>query len=177
VHAANAAGFAIMLCWQPIPATLWDVNWQPAETLLWVLFGAGWLLLFSAALSFDVLELLGVRHAWARFRGKPPPAPSLKTGWLYAYVPHPMYVGLLLGVWAAPDMSVGHALLAAGFTAYILLALGYEERDLAARFGGAYRTWRSACPMTMGPSHREPVRVAVPRRSQSGSCPHRRGPR
>jgi protein-S-isoprenylcysteine O-methyltransferase Ste14 len=150
VHAANAAGFAIILLWQPIPATLWDVDWEPAQTLLWVLFGLGWLLLIFAALSFDVLELLGVRQAWARYRGRPVPAPGLKTGALYAYVPHPMYVGLLLGVWATPDMSVGHALLAAGFTAYILTALGYEERDLAARFGSAYRTWRSACPMTIG---------------------------
>ena len=73
-----------------------------------------------------------------------------------------MYVGLLLGVWATPDMSVGHALLAAGFTVYILLALGYEERDLAARFGGAYRAWRSACPMTFESSRGEPVPVAVP---------------
>jgi protein-S-isoprenylcysteine O-methyltransferase Ste14 len=174
VHAANVAGFAIIAFWQPIPATLWDISWQPAEAVLWVLFVAGWLLLFSAALSFDVLELLGVRHAWAQFGGKPPPLPSLKTGWLYAYVPHPMYVGLLLGVWATPDMSAGHALLAAGFTIYILLALGYEERDLAARFGGAYRSWRSACPMTFGSSGGEPVPVAVRRRSASGTCPHRR---
>jgi protein-S-isoprenylcysteine O-methyltransferase Ste14 len=148
VHAANLAGFAIILFWQPIPATLWHVDTEAGALLLWALFASGWLILLAAAVSFGVFELLGTTQAgaWSSRRAAPPP--SLKTGWLYAYVPHPMYVGLLLGVWVTPHMSFGHALLATGFTVYILIALGYEERDLAARFGGPYRRWRSACPMS-----------------------------
>jgi protein-S-isoprenylcysteine O-methyltransferase Ste14 len=85
-----------------------------------------------------------------------------------------MYVGLLLGVWATPDMTAGHALLAAGFTVYILLALGYEERDLAARFGGAYRSWRTTCPMTLQSPRAEPVPVVAARTRAPGACSHRR---
>jgi protein-S-isoprenylcysteine O-methyltransferase Ste14 len=59
-----------------------------------------------------------------------------------------MYVGVLLGVWATPRMTMGHLLLATGLTLYVLIALRYEERDLAMRFGKPYRRWRaSALPL------------------------------
>jgi methanethiol S-methyltransferase len=41
------------------------------------------------------------------------PAPRLKTGLLYRWLRHPMYVGVLLAVWATAHMTVGHLLLAA----------------------------------------------------------------
>jgi protein-S-isoprenylcysteine O-methyltransferase Ste14 len=53
-----------------------------------------------------------------------------------------MYVGVLLGVWATPRMSFGHLLLALALTAYILIAMRYEERDLLHRFGRRYADWR-----------------------------------
>ena len=54
-----------------------------------------------------------------------------------------MYVGVLLGVWATPKMTLGHALLALGLTAYVLIALRYEECDLVRSFGAAYDRWRT----------------------------------
>jgi protein-S-isoprenylcysteine O-methyltransferase Ste14 len=74
--------------------------------------------------------------------GAPRPRPRLKTGRLYGWLRHPMYVGVLLGVWATPRMTVGHALLA--LTGYVLIAIRYEERDLFRRFGTPYTRWRSA---------------------------------
>jgi protein-S-isoprenylcysteine O-methyltransferase Ste14 len=50
-----------------------------------------------------------------------------------------MYVGVLLGFWMTPVMTAGHLLIAAALTAYILIAMRYEERDLRRTFGGAYR--------------------------------------
>ena len=55
---------------------------------------------------------------------------------------HPMYVGVLLGVWATPRMSFGHLLLALALTAYVMIAMRYEERDLLHRFGRRYADWR-----------------------------------
>jgi len=66
-------------------------------------------------------------------QGTRTPAPRLQTGLLYRWLRHPMYVGVLLAVWATPRMTVGHLLLAAGMTLYILIAMRYEERDLVAR--------------------------------------------
>ena len=68
----------------------------------------------------------------------------LKTGWLYRWLRHPMYVGVLMGVWVTPRMSLGHALLALGLTGYVLIAMQYEERDLARTFGARYNRWRGA---------------------------------
>ncbi len=43
-------------------------------------------------------------------------------------------------------MSLGHLLLATGMTAYILIGIAYEERDLVAMFGQRYRDYRARVP-------------------------------
>jgi protein-S-isoprenylcysteine O-methyltransferase Ste14 len=138
---ANVALFILILFWQPIPAELWNVDYDPTRDLLWGLFVAGWIILFLGAWSFGIRELLGIEQvrAWSAGRTH---APRLKTGFLYRWLRHPMYVGVLLGVWATPRMSVGHLLLALALTAYVLIAMRYEERDLLQQFGSRYRRWR-----------------------------------
>jgi protein-S-isoprenylcysteine O-methyltransferase Ste14 len=145
VHAANVALIALILLWQPIPIELWHAS-APMRTVLWVAFAVGWFILFLGALSFGIFDLLGIAQMRAWHRGLPPPTPSLKTGRLYRWLPHPMYVGVLLAMWATPRMTVGHMLLAAGMTVYVLIAMRYEERDLQARFGPAYTRWRVSGP-------------------------------
>jgi protein-S-isoprenylcysteine O-methyltransferase Ste14 len=41
-------------------------------------------------------------------------------------------------------MTVGHLLLAAGLSVYMLIAIRYEERDLTALFGDDYTRYRSS---------------------------------
>lgn len=137
VMAASAAGFALVWFWQPIPLVIWDVS-GALETFLWIVFAAGWLILLWSVIAFDIFALLGVRQAFAWAQGNPPPAPRLVTGGPYRLFRHPMYVGVLLGIWVTPHMTVGHMLIGAAFTAYILIARRYEERDLRRTFGAAY---------------------------------------
>jgi len=137
VIAASLVGLALLAFWQPIPIVIWTVSGL-LEAFLWGAFASGWLLLFLSAVSFDIFELLGVRQAVAWSRGKPSPAPTLKTRGPYRLFRHPMYVGVLLGLWATPHMTAGHLLLATAFTIYILIARRYEERDLRRTFGTAY---------------------------------------
>jgi protein-S-isoprenylcysteine O-methyltransferase Ste14 len=141
VLAASAAGIVMISFWQPIPIVVWDIP-GPASAPFWIVFALGWLTLLAAAISFDIFELLGLRQAWAWYRGRPTPQPTLKTGWLYRWLTHPMYAGVLLGFWSTPHMTIGHALIASGLSIYILIARRYEERDLSRRFGPAYRSWR-----------------------------------
>jgi protein-S-isoprenylcysteine O-methyltransferase Ste14 len=146
VHAANLAGFALLAFWQPLPAVIWQTEGM-LSNLFWLGFAAGWLLLLLAALSIDIWELLGVKQATHWFAGAAPPSLRLKRSWLYACVAHPMYIGVLLGLWMTPLMTADRLLLAAGFTIYIMIGMHLEERDLMARFGPRYKAWRSGAPL------------------------------
>lgn len=143
VHTANAALFLLILVWQPIPIEVWNFNDTLARDALWLLFAAGWIILFLGAWSFGMRELLGIEQVMAWREGRRH-GPRLKTGLLYRWLRHPMYVGVLLGVWVTPRMSFGHLLLALAMTGYVLIAMRYEERDLIQRFGSRYSHWRDA---------------------------------
>jgi methanethiol S-methyltransferase len=68
---------------------------------------------------------------------------------LYKFVRHPLYLGFIIAFWAAPTMTVGHLLFAAVTTAYILVAIQLEERDLVAMFGDDYRRYRQRVSMLL----------------------------
>ena len=70
-----------------------------------------------------------------------------RTPFFYRLVRHPLYSGFILAFWATPVMTIGHLVLALGMTVYILIAIGYEERDLVDAFGDEYRTYRKATGM------------------------------
>ncbi len=141
VHAANLALLALVFAWQPIPIPIWQVTSKLPETLLWALFGVGWLVLLLGAISFGIRDLLGIREMQAWAQGKRQAQRQLKTGLLYRWLHHPMYVGVLLAFWATPRMTLGHLLFAGGMSIYVLIALGYEERDLKTSYGRAYEDW------------------------------------
>ena len=44
-------------------------------------------------------------------------------------------------------MTLAHLTFAVGLTAYILVAIFFEERNLAEEHGEAYLEWRSRTPM------------------------------
>jgi hypothetical protein len=148
VHAANLALFALIAFWQPVPILVWDLS-DVAKDAASLLFTAGWAILLLGALSFGIFDLLGVSQMHAWYRREPEKELSLKTGVLYRFLRHPMYVGVLMAMWATPRMSVGHALLAGGMTLYVMIALRYEERDLQATYGKAYAKWREQDAPTM----------------------------
>ena len=140
---------AIMALWQPIPVTLWNVTGQPARSALWVLYGFGWLMVVAALNAIDLWSFLGVREAVAALRGTKSAPTAFMLPWLYRVVRHPMYLGLIIAFWATPDMTIGHALYAAGMTLYILIGVRFEERGLVASFGAAYRDYQRRVPMLL----------------------------
>ena len=62
---------------------------------------------------------------------------------------HPLYLGMLIGLWITPLMTTSHLFLATLFTAYILIGVRHEERDLVRTFGDAYRRYQADVPMLL----------------------------
>ena len=149
VYALGAALALGVLFWQwrPVPTPVWDVTGTRWATGAWALFWIGWALCAVSVVTTNLFELTGLRQAWARARGRGHEPVALTTGSpLYAAVRHPLYLGFLLALWATPRLTVGHLLFAAANTAYILVALRYEERDLLAAHGASYAEYAAQVP-------------------------------
>ena len=135
--------------WRPMPTIVWAVDAAWAQTLLWGLFGLGWMLVLAATFMISHLHLFGLQQVHEHMQGEEPSAPKFQIRGLYRYVRHPLNLGFLIAFWAAPEMTVGHLVFALGTTGYIFVAMGLEERDLIARFGERYRAYRDRVPMIM----------------------------
>ena len=146
VHAANLTFFLLLAFWQPIPVVLWDLGDGLAEDAVWLIFVAGWTLLIASLISINPYELLGLRQAWFWFQSRPHEPLPLEMRWPYSMVRHPLYLGVLVVVWAAPYMTLGHLLFAVGFSLYIAIGTWFEERDLIKASGGSYREYMRAVP-------------------------------
>ncbi|MCP3409695.1 methanethiol S-methyltransferase [Bradyrhizobium sp. CCGB01] len=132
--------------WRPIPTPIW----QASGIAAWLLTGVhwlGWLIAFAATTMIDHFDLFGLRQAFVALRGAEISGQSFRTPLLYKIVRHPLMLGFLLAFWATPEMTSGHLLFAIANTAYILVALQFEERDLIAEFGATYQDYRRRVPM------------------------------
>lgn len=132
----------LFVFWRPIPGIVWSVENQIAAYALWALFGLGWLIVLVSTFLLSHFELFGLTQVWGHAQGSAPAAPVFRTPLFYKRVRHPLYSGFILAFWATPVMSWGHALLAAGMTLYILIAIVHEERDLVGLFGEDYEAYR-----------------------------------
>jgi protein-S-isoprenylcysteine O-methyltransferase Ste14 len=147
VLASTVTVALLMWLWRPMPVTIWHLEHPLAQAPVWLLFAAGWGLMAAATTWIDGSDLLGLRQARCHFHGRPyQPVPfQVRAG--YRYCRHPMMSGVILGAWATPHMTVGHALLAAGLTAYILIGIHFEEREASRQLGPEYESYRASVPM------------------------------
>jgi methanethiol S-methyltransferase len=142
---SSAALFLLFWLWQPIEGTVWEVG-ESARPVLYAVYAAGWVVVLATSFLINHFDLFGLRQVWLEFRGRPYTPLAFKTPGLYRLVRHPLYVGLLLAFWAAPTMTVAHLLFALVTTAYILVAIRWEERDLET-FHPEYAGYRRRVPM------------------------------
>jgi methanethiol S-methyltransferase len=129
--------------WHPIDQIVWNVRNPLLKDVTWLVFWLGWAIVLVSTFLINHFELFGLQQAWLNLRGLRADAPELRQPMFYRWVAHPLYAGFFLAFWSAPEMTLGHLLLAAGLSIYMLIAIGYEERDLTDVFGEEYRRYRA----------------------------------
>jgi protein-S-isoprenylcysteine O-methyltransferase Ste14 len=135
--------------WKPIGGLVWLVENPGVRWAIHGLYVSGWLLLLVSTGLIDHFELFGLSQVWHYLRGRPSVAPGFRTPGLYKSVRHPIYLSWLCIFWATPRMTVAHLVFAVLTTAYILVAVRFEERDLIRIYGDAYRRYRERVPMIL----------------------------
>jgi protein-S-isoprenylcysteine O-methyltransferase Ste14 len=144
VLAASVALIILFQFWRPIPGIVWNVTSPVFSGIIWLLFWAGWATVLISTFLINHFELFGLQQAWLHCWGRECGEPELRQPLFYKWVAHPLYAGFFLAFWATPKMTAGHLLLAAGMSAFMLLAIPYEERDLTTLFGDDYRRYRAS---------------------------------
>jgi protein-S-isoprenylcysteine O-methyltransferase Ste14 len=134
--------------WQPIGGVVWSVESNPARLAIYALYGLGWVIVLVATFLINHFDLFGLRQVWLNLLGRPYTPLRFRTPGLYRLVRHPLYLGWLMVFWSAPVMTAAHLVFAIATTAYILVAVQFEERDLV-RLHTEYAEYRRRVPMIL----------------------------
>jgi protein-S-isoprenylcysteine O-methyltransferase Ste14 len=144
---SSLALIAMFRFWQPLGGIVWKVESPMGQAALYSLYGLGWMLVLSATFLINHFDLFGLRQVYLYLRGREYTQLRFATPGLYKYVRHPLYVGWLCAFWAAPMMTLTHLVFAVTTTAYILVAIQFEEKDLVRAHGRLYADYRKRVPM------------------------------
>lgn len=155
-----ASGLFLLVCalWRPTGGVVWALGRFAGAGL--VLQVGGLVVTLLGAQIIDLRELAGLRqiHApspeWASLvppdrqaarvalERQNPPLGIISTRGPYGWVRHPIYLGWVLLVWGTPVMTSGRLLFACVSTAYLLIAIPFEERSLVELHGDDYRRYQ-----------------------------------
>lgn len=149
VLASSLILFLLFWLWEPLPAVVWQVTQPWAVGALWAAFGIGWLIVLISTFLINHFDLFGLRQVFLYFAGQSYTPVPFRTPWLYRVVRHPIMLGFLIAFWSIPTMTQGHLLFAAVVTAYVLIALRLEERDLLAHYGETYSAYQRQVRMLL----------------------------
>ncbi len=144
---ASLALVLLLWQWRPMPAVVWQIDNPAIAMTVTGISLLGWLIVLTSTFLINHFELFGLHQITNNLTGRPMPAPRFRTPLFYKFVRHPIYLGFIVAFWAAATMTVGHLLFAAVTTAYIMVGILLEERDLVDIFGDDYRRYRDRVSM------------------------------
>lgn len=133
--------------WQTVPGTIWTAQDPMLVMFLWGLFAFGWIYLLAASFAINHFDLFGLRQVYLNFQNQPRPDISFTKRAMYRFSRHPIQTGVLIGIWATPEMTMTQIGLSAGFTVYIFIGLWFEEKDLIKHIGEPYEQYRREAGM------------------------------
>jgi protein-S-isoprenylcysteine O-methyltransferase Ste14 len=144
---ASLALILLFWQWRPMPTVVWSVENTAGQYILWALFFGGWAVVLISTFLINHFDLFGLRQVYLYQRGQQYTNSGFRTPLFYKFVRHPLLLGFIIAFWATPRMTVGHLVFAIATTAYMLIAIQLEERDLADVHGETYDEYRKRVPM------------------------------
>ena len=152
VYTWVASALFLLVCWgwQPVPGALYTLGGLAALPG-YALQGLGIVLTVLGSARLDPLDLAGLRPVLLQRSGGDPRPMSLETGGIYRLVRHPVYFGWVLFVFGAPQMTMTRLVFACVSTAYLAIAIPFEERSLVHAFGSRYREYQDRVRWKMLP--------------------------
>ena len=139
--------FLLYALWQPMPDIIWNVESAIGSMILTGIFWLGWLVVLLSTFMVNHFDLFGLRQVYINFKGQEYSHLEFKVVGLYKMCRHPIMLGFIIAFWATPTMTTGHLLFTVMTTAYIFIALQFEERDMATFFGDVYKNYQKKVPM------------------------------
>jgi protein-S-isoprenylcysteine O-methyltransferase Ste14 len=146
---ASLALVLLFWLWRPIPTMVWQVTDPQVSMAIVSVSFVGWLIVLTSTFLINHFELFGLYQVANNLAGRPMPAPHFRTPLYYKFVRHPIYLGFIIAFWATPTMTAGHLLFATVTTAYIIVGILLEERDLVDLFGDDYRRYKNRVSMLL----------------------------
>lgn len=143
VMATNIAFILMFVYWQPLPGSLWSVEDSTMRMVIYGIAGFGTVIILISTFLTDHFDLFGLRQIWLNLLKKTYTPVPFREILFYKWVRHPMMVGVLILLWAAPDMSMGHLMFSAGMSLYVLVGIYFEEKGLAKELGEPYTAYQA----------------------------------
>jgi methanethiol S-methyltransferase len=132
--------------WRPLLGVVWEVRNPTIALVLTVVFFAGWAIVLISTFLINHFDLFGLRQVYLY---KKYTYLGFRTPVIYKIVRHPIMLGFIIAFWSTPKMTLGHLVFAIATTAYILIAIQIEERDLVSIHGEAYEDYRKQVSMLL----------------------------
>jgi len=133
--------------WRPMTGVIWHIDNPIGVMAINGLFWSGWIILFASTFMVSHTDLFGLRQVYLKFKEQEYTHLDFKISGFYKLVRHPIMTGIIIAFWSTPHMTSGHLLFAGISTAYILVALQFEEHDLMNFFGERYADYKQKVSM------------------------------
>lgn len=136
----------VVVLWQRSEIQLLRLEGLP----LWMARGCSLLAVLIFAWSIHALgsfDLFGLRSIKSHVRGQSDKPFAFVVRGPYRWVRHPLYLCVLVLIWASPEFTADRLLFNVLWTAWIVVGTILEETDLLDDFGDVYRDYQRKVPM------------------------------
>lgn len=136
----------LVALWAPLPTTIYDLSGTTAGAILLGVYFLGWVITLISTFLINHFHLFGLEQAYRLVSKTQSKKETFTTPLFYKLVRHPMMTGILISLWAAPELTVGRLVLNLAMTGYILIGIHFEERTLVKDLGEQYEAYRATTP-------------------------------